>query len=162
MSQSYSSEQAEHSRQVLEETLTAIPGAILIGGWGSWMRTGGEMSHDIDLIVTRPELEMLGAIVEDLSESRHFGSPKWRASRRGVHLDTSHTSRAWARTYNCEWSSSSTTPRPATGSGYSRSPGTQQPSGRRSWTGPTHGRAARIATRSSDSSKHPAPAKRQQ
>lgn len=26
-------------------------------------------------------------MVEDLSESRHFGSPKWRASRRGVHLD---------------------------------------------------------------------------
>jgi len=98
MSQFYSSEQTQQSREVLEETLAAIPGAILIGGWGSWVRTGGQMSHDIDLIVTRPELQTLKGFVEDLSESRHFGSPKWRASRRGVHLDlyVAHQSRLGA------------------------------------------------------------------
>jgi hypothetical protein len=45
------------------------------------------MSHDIDLIVTRPQLAVLTALVDELSESRHLAGPKWRGSLDGIHLD---------------------------------------------------------------------------
>jgi hypothetical protein len=83
----YSSEQTELSRAVLGEVLAAVPEAILIGGWGSWVRTGGPMSHDIDLIVSRAEVAVLRGMVDDLSESRHLAGTKWRATWRAIHLD---------------------------------------------------------------------------
>jgi hypothetical protein len=83
----YSSEQTNLSRAVLGEVLDAVPAAILIGGWGSWVRNGGPMSHDVDLIVTRGELAVLEQIVGDLSESHHLAGTKWRASWRSIHLD---------------------------------------------------------------------------
>ena len=83
----YSSEQTELSRAVLDEVLTAIPDAILIGGWGTWVRTGGPMSHDIDLILDRAELGVLEGLVEDLSVSHHLAGTKWRATWRSIHLD---------------------------------------------------------------------------
>lgn len=45
------------------------------------------MSHDIDLIVTRPQLEAIGLLVEDMSESHHLAGRKWRATLEGIHLD---------------------------------------------------------------------------
>jgi len=45
------------------------------------------MSHDIDLIVTRPQLASIETIVEDMSESYHFVGRKWRATLEGIHLD---------------------------------------------------------------------------
>ena len=57
---SYSSEQTEFSRSVLDEVLAAVPGAVLIGGWGSWVRTGEPISHDIGLIVSHRDLALLG------------------------------------------------------------------------------------------------------
>lgn len=83
----YSSEQTDLSRVVLGEVVAAVPDAVLIGGWASWVRTGGAMSHDIDLIVSRAELEQLRSMVDDLSESRHLGGVKWRATWRDIHLD---------------------------------------------------------------------------
>ena len=83
----YSSEQTDLSRAVLGEVVAAVPAAILIGGWGSWVRTGGPMSHDVDLIVTRSELAILERIVGDLSESHHLAGTKWRATWRSIHLD---------------------------------------------------------------------------
>jgi hypothetical protein len=83
----YSSEQTDLSRAVLGEVVAAVPAAILIGGWGSWVRTGGPMSHDVDLIVTRGELAILERIVGDLSESHHLAGTKWRATWRSIHLD---------------------------------------------------------------------------
>ena len=83
----YSSEQTDLSRAVLGEMLATVPAAILIGGWGSWVRTGGPMSHDVDLIVTRGELAILEGIVGDLSESHHLAGTKWRATWRSIHLD---------------------------------------------------------------------------
>lgn len=83
----YSSEQTELSRAVLDEVLAAVPDAILIGGWGTWVRTGGPMSHDIDLILSRADLEVLEGIVDDLSVSRHLSGTKWRATWRSIHLD---------------------------------------------------------------------------
>jgi hypothetical protein len=45
------------------------------------------MSHDIDLIVTRPQLETVSTLVEEMSESRHMAGRKWRGSIEGIHLD---------------------------------------------------------------------------
>jgi hypothetical protein len=83
----YSSEQTELSRVVLGEVVAAVPEAILIGGWGTWVRTGGPMSHDVDLIVSRAELAVLEAMVDDLSESHHLAGTEWRATWRSIHLD---------------------------------------------------------------------------
>jgi hypothetical protein len=83
----YSSEQSDLSRAVLGEVLAAVPATILIGGWGSWVRNGGPMSHHVDLIVTRGELGILERMVDDLSESHHLAGTKWRATWRSIHLD---------------------------------------------------------------------------
>lgn len=83
----YSSEETERSRAVLNEVLAAVPAAVLIGDWGSWVRTGGPMSHDIDLIVNRQDLRQLETIADDFSESHHLAGTKWRASWRSIHLD---------------------------------------------------------------------------
>jgi hypothetical protein len=83
----YSSEQAEQSKAVLDDLLAALPGAILIGGWGTWARVGGAMSHDVDLIVTRAELAQLGTMVDELSESHHLAGTNWRGTWRGIHID---------------------------------------------------------------------------
>lgn len=83
----YSFKQTAQSRAVLDEVLDAVPEAILIGGWGTWVRTGGPMSHDIDLILDRGQLAVLEGMVDDLSESRHLAGTKWRATWRSIHLD---------------------------------------------------------------------------
>jgi hypothetical protein len=83
----YSSEQAEQSKTVLGEVLAALPEAILIGGWGTWARVGGSMSHDIDLIVTRGELAQIRQLVDQFSESHHLAGTKWRGTWRDIHLD---------------------------------------------------------------------------
>lgn len=72
---------------MLDEVLAAVPDAILIGGWGTWVRTGGPMSHDIDLILDRAQLAVLEGMVDDLSVSHHLAGTKWRATWRSIHLD---------------------------------------------------------------------------
>ena len=83
----YSSEQAEQSKFVLDDLLAEVPEAILIGGWGTWARVGGAMSHDVDLIVTRAELALVGDIVDELSESHHLAGTRWRGTWRDIHID---------------------------------------------------------------------------
>jgi len=83
----YSSEETELSRSVLDEVRAAVPGAVLIGGWGSWVRMGGLMSHDIDLIVSRQDLALLGKMADDISASHHLAGTKWRGTWRSIHLD---------------------------------------------------------------------------
>ncbi len=83
----YPPEFTERSRAVLDRIREAVPEAVLIGGWATWVRTGGAMSHDIDLIVTRPQLEVITGLAEDLSESRHLAGHKWRGTLDDVHLD---------------------------------------------------------------------------
>ncbi|MGH9231203.1 MAG: hypothetical protein ACRD07_21170 [Acidimicrobiales bacterium] len=83
----YPPEFNERSRAVLHRVHEAVPDAVLIGGWGTWVRTGGPMSHDIDLIVTRPQLAALAALVDEMSESRHLAGRKWRGTLEGIHLD---------------------------------------------------------------------------
>lgn len=83
----YSSEQTEQSKVVLGELLAAVPGAILIGGWATWARVGGAMSHDIDLIVTRAELAQITRLADEVSQSHHLAGTKWRGTWRGIHID---------------------------------------------------------------------------
>lgn len=83
----YPPEFTEHSRAVLQRVHEVVPEAVLIGGWGTWVRTRGPMSHDIDLIVTRPQLAALQAQVDEMSESRHLAGRKWRGTLDGIHLD---------------------------------------------------------------------------
>ncbi len=83
----YSAEQTERSRRVLDEVLTAVPDAVLIGGWGTWVRIGGEMSHDIDIIVAASNLDTLSDVVGDVSTSTHVGGRKYRGERDGIHVD---------------------------------------------------------------------------
>jgi hypothetical protein len=75
------------ARPVLGEVLAAVPDAVLIGGWGTWVRSRGPMSHDIDLILARDQLAVLEVLIDDLSDSRHLAARKWRGTWRGVHLD---------------------------------------------------------------------------
>lgn len=83
----YSSEQTELSRAVLHDVLAVAPGAVLIGGWGTWVRFGGAMSHDIDLIVSHDERALLETTVDDMSVSHHLAGTTWRATWRAIHLD---------------------------------------------------------------------------
>jgi hypothetical protein len=79
--------QGEDIIRVLGEVLAAVPDAILIGGWASWVRLNGMISHDIDLLASRADLAQIQFIATDVSESRHIAGRKWRAERDGVHLD---------------------------------------------------------------------------
>lgn len=83
----YSSEQTSQSRDVLDTVTRLIPDAILIGGWGTWYRTHGPMSHDIDLIVSYQDLNTIRANSQDFSESTHLAGTKWRATTQDIHLD---------------------------------------------------------------------------
>jgi hypothetical protein len=83
----YSSDETERSRAVLGEVVAALPDVILIGGWGTWVRTKGPMSHDIDLIVSHHDLGRLQGLAEDVSASHHIGGTKWRGTWRSIHLD---------------------------------------------------------------------------
>jgi hypothetical protein len=83
----YSSEQTEQSKAVLDDLLAGVPEAILIGGWGTWARVGGAMSHDVDLLVTRGELAQICQMVDEISQSHHLAGTKWRGTWRGIHID---------------------------------------------------------------------------
>ena len=63
--------------------------SILIGGWATHLRVGGEVSTDIDLIINSPELrQRLRDLLEDYSEnSHHSGGRKVRGEIDGVHID---------------------------------------------------------------------------
>ncbi|MDA8067496.1 MAG: hypothetical protein M0T77_02650 [Actinomycetota bacterium] len=76
------------ARIVLGELRKAAPDAIVIGGWATWLRTRGDMSHDIDVIATFEQLSEIGrhAHVEQ-SSARQAGAVKWRGEWDGVHLD---------------------------------------------------------------------------
>lgn len=63
--------------------------SILIGGWATYLRVGGDISLDIDLIINSPELRSkLREVLEDYSEnSHHSGGKKGRGNVNGVHVD---------------------------------------------------------------------------
>ncbi|WP_139417355.1 hypothetical protein [Agromyces laixinhei] len=62
--------------------------SILIGGWATFFRVGGDISHDIDLIIGSPEVrERVRSAVDGVSESRHLQGRKWRGEVEGIHVD---------------------------------------------------------------------------
>jgi len=83
----YPEELTDQSRRVLDRVVAAAGDAILIGGWATWVRAGGPMSHDIDMIVGHDDLDALRGHVDDLSTSTNVAGQKWRATLEGIHLD---------------------------------------------------------------------------
>lgn len=63
--------------------------SILIGGWATQMRVGGDVSRDIDLIIMDQGLrKKLREILPDYSENNiHSGGRKGRGTKDGVHID---------------------------------------------------------------------------
>lgn len=63
--------------------------SILIGGWATQMRVGGDVSRDIDLIILDQALrQKLREILPDYSENTiHSGGRKGRGTKDGVHVD---------------------------------------------------------------------------
>lgn len=62
--------------------------SILIGGWATMRRVGGEISHDIDLIIGSDEVRAkIDSALTGLSKSTHLQGTKWRGEFEGVHVD---------------------------------------------------------------------------
>lgn len=77
-----------HLRLVLDYLGHELEPSILIGGWATFFRVGGDISHDIDLIIGSPEMrDRVRAAVSGVSESHHLLGRKWRGEVEGVHVD---------------------------------------------------------------------------
>lgn len=77
-----------HLRFVLDYLGHELEPSILIGGWATFFRVGGDISHDVDLIIGSPEVrDKVRSAVAGVSESRHLGGRKWRGEVEGVHVD---------------------------------------------------------------------------
>ncbi|WP_417564464.1 nucleotidyl transferase AbiEii/AbiGii toxin family protein [Microbacterium sp.] len=76
-------------RAVLDSLGYDLEPSILIGGWATNARVGGEISHDIDLIITDQSLRRkLPERLTGYSENRlHSGGRKARGDADGVHVD---------------------------------------------------------------------------
>jgi hypothetical protein len=61
--------------------------SILIGGWATFIRVGGEISLDIDLITSQESRHKLEQLMTDLSPSHNHQGRKLRATIDNVHLD---------------------------------------------------------------------------
>ncbi len=61
--------------------------SILIGGWATFVRVGGEISLDIDLITSPESRHRLEQVTTDLSSSSNHQGRKLRATIDDVHLD---------------------------------------------------------------------------
>lgn len=76
-------------RAVLDSLGYDLEPSILIGGWATNARVGGEISHDIDLIITDQNLrQVLPQRLDGYSENQlHSGGKKARGTADGVHVD---------------------------------------------------------------------------
>ena len=61
--------------------------SILIGGWATFVRVGGEISLDIDLITSQESRHKLEQLMTDLSPSNNHQGRKLRPTIDNVHLD---------------------------------------------------------------------------
>ena len=61
--------------------------SILIGGWATFVRVGGEISLDIDFITSQESRHKLEQLLTDLSPSNNHQGRKLRATIDDVHLD---------------------------------------------------------------------------
>jgi|TARA_B100001971_G_C18199180_1_gene543450 hypothetical protein len=77
-----------HLRFVLDYLGHELEPSILIGGWATFARVGGDISRDIDLIIGSHEVrEKVRGALSELSESSHLQGTKWRGEVEGVHVD---------------------------------------------------------------------------
>lgn len=76
-------------RALLDSLGYDLEPSILIGGWATNARVGGEISHDIDLIITDQSLrQRLPQRLTGYSENQlHSGGRKARGDADGVHVD---------------------------------------------------------------------------
>ena len=76
-------------RALLDSLGYDLEPSILIGGWATNARVGGEISHDIDLIITDQSLrQRLPERLTEYSENHlHSGGRKARGNADGVHVD---------------------------------------------------------------------------
>ena len=72
---------------VLDRLGNDLEPSILIGGWATFIRIGGEISFDIDLITSKESRHKLEQVVSDLSASNNHQGRKLRATVDDVHLD---------------------------------------------------------------------------
>lgn len=61
--------------------------SILIGGWATYFRIGGEISLDIDFITSMESRHKLESVMDEMSTSSHHQGTKLRATINDVHLD---------------------------------------------------------------------------
>jgi hypothetical protein len=74
-------------RSVVDRLGADLEPSILIGGWATFVRVGGEISLDIDLVTSQLSRHKLEQIVTDLSPSNNHQGRKLRATFDDVHLD---------------------------------------------------------------------------
>ena len=94
-----------HLRLVLDYLGEELEPSILIGGWATFARVGGDISHDIDLIIGSPEVrKKVRSALSELSESSHLQGTKWRGNFEGVHVDVyiPHQSELGAKLRTCK------------------------------------------------------------
>ncbi len=79
---------AEHLYFVLDYLGDALDPSILIGGWATFLRVEGDISHDIDLIIGSDTVRSkIPDVVEGYSTSTHLPGRKGRGVVEGVHVD---------------------------------------------------------------------------
>ena len=76
-------------RALLDSLGYDLEPSILIGGWATNARVGGEISHDIDLIITDQSLRQRHPerLTEYSENHLHSGGRKARGNADGVHVD---------------------------------------------------------------------------
>ena len=74
-------------RAVVDRLGHDLEPSILIGGWATFVRVGGEISLDIDLITSHRSRHKLEQLIDDLSPSHNHQGRKLRATIDDVHLD---------------------------------------------------------------------------
>lgn len=76
-------------RAVLDSLGYDLEPSILIGGWATHARVGGEISHDIDLIIMEQGLrqKLPERLAEYSENSFHSGGREARGDAEGVHVD---------------------------------------------------------------------------
>jgi hypothetical protein len=74
--------------EILDHLGHELEPSILIGGWATVRRVGGEISHDIDMIIGSDEVRAkVESALTGLSKSTHLQGTKWRGEFEGVHVD---------------------------------------------------------------------------
>lgn len=77
-----------HLVEVLDFLGEELEPSILIGGWATVSRVGGEISHDVDLIIGSDRVrQKVEATLTGLSKSTHLSGTKWRGVFDGIHVD---------------------------------------------------------------------------